>query len=439
MIHNFYKAVLISRIKKSLEREDADREVLLPIKLMLKSEICGIDAIPNTDWCPDDEKNRVIERFLRFVYFEARADNPVLLIGESCTGKDTMAQVIHALRNDGEKSFHEINCAAVPPDTLETELFGYEEGAFFGARESKAGIIELAKGGSCYINQLGKMPEYLQFKLLSMIERGKFTRFGGGDPISTADIKFILSIQSEEMGNLVSDLLYRLNPYSAIHLPTLKDRLKRNPYLIYEVFDIMADKSLVHEYPHIKAKASTMVSSLEDGSFISNVGEFRKAYDMIYREENLENRSYYISKIVFEKLRDYNGYDGNFRELENILKFAIRSAFISNRGKVLLEDFPLAVRNREVLPPEDEAELAGKPDVDIESMGLLQTLEFAEDYANEIKKEIVDSKLLKYIQGGMKLKHVLTKIEGLPENQCAKVMNKIEGIVGPIRELTKKA
>jgi DNA-binding NtrC family response regulator len=435
---DFYKSLLISRVKKSLAEDNADREVLLPIQLMMEAGISCIVAIPNTDWCADDDKNSVIERFLRFVSFEARAESPVLLIGESGTGKDTMAQVIHALRNGDESTFHEINCSTLPPDALEIALFGFEKEDYYGSLGKKPGVIEQAKGGSCYINQVGKMAQHLQFKLLSMIEGGKFTRVGGERPVSTEDVKFIISIQREEIGNLVSDLLHRLNPYTAINLPSLKIRLSRNPYIIYEVFDIMASRSLEHEYPHIKAKASTVVSSLMDGPYISNVGEYRKAYDSIYREEHLKNRSYYISKIVFEKLRDYDGYDGNFRELENILRFAIRSAYISNRGKVLLEDLPLAVRNREVLMPEEEAELAGKGEVDIESMGLLQTLDFAEMYASNIKKEIVDSKLAKYLQGGMNLKHVLTKIEGVPESQYQGVLKKIKGITGPIRELRKR-
>jgi PAS domain S-box-containing protein len=162
---------------------------------------------------------------------QAAATNlPVLITGESGTGKEMFAQAIHHVSSRKIKPFIRINCAAIPRDLLESELFGYEKGAFTGAKsEGKLGKFELAKGGTVFLDEIGDLPLEMQPKLLRVLEEKEFERVGGTSLIK-ADFRFIAASNQNlevmlENGLFRKDLYYRLNVIP-LHIPPLRERDK---------------------------------------------------------------------------------------------------------------------------------------------------------------------------------------------------------------------
>ncbi len=152
----------------------------------------------------------------------------MLLRGESGTGKDLLAKAIHNHSRRAEQQFIEINCAALPEQLLESELFGYEKGAFTDAKQRKMGLIEIAAGGTLYLDEIGDMPLALQTKLLKFLETRSFRRLGGTTEI-TIDL-FVVASTNRDLDRAVrqrrfrQDLFYRLNVVP-IHLPPLRERV----------------------------------------------------------------------------------------------------------------------------------------------------------------------------------------------------------------------
>ncbi len=157
----------------------------------------------------------------------AATDYPVLILGETGTGKELTARAIHERSRRADKPFVVVNCAAIPADLLEAELFGYEKGAFTGADKRKIGRIEYAKGGTLFLDEIGDMPYDLQAKLLRFLQDYTFQRLGGNETIK-ADVRIIsaTNINLEEavkIGSFRRDLYYRLSTLS-IELPPLRER-----------------------------------------------------------------------------------------------------------------------------------------------------------------------------------------------------------------------
>ncbi len=162
----------------------------------------------------------------------ARSDIPVLILGESGTGKEILAMFTHQMSRRSGKMFLKVNCAAMPADLLESELFGYEQGAFTGATKAKPGKFEICDGGTIFLDEIGEMPAALQAKLLHVLQDGTFSRLGGRGPTRT-DVRVIAATNvnmKEAMAKKTfrEDLYYRLNGLSLM-LPPLRDRLDEIP------------------------------------------------------------------------------------------------------------------------------------------------------------------------------------------------------------------
>src|ERR1700727_726111 len=157
----------------------------------------------------------------------ARADIPLLILGESGTGKEILALYTHKMSARSSKIFLKVNCAAVPADLLESELFGYEQGAFTGAVKTKPGKFETCTGGTIFLDEIGEMPAILQAKLLQVLQDGTFSRLGSRAPMKV-DVRVIAATNinmKEAMANKTfrEDLYYRLNGFSLV-IPPLRDR-----------------------------------------------------------------------------------------------------------------------------------------------------------------------------------------------------------------------
>jgi transcriptional regulator with PAS, ATPase and Fis domain len=169
-----------------------------------------------------------MKQLLRFARRVAESEVSTILIeGESGTGKDIVAQFIHHFGSRRQGPFVAINCAAIPDNLLESELFGYEKGAFTDARAPKAGILEIASGGTIFLDEIGEMPIMLQAKLLRVLEEQKFRRLGGVRDIQV-DARVLAATNCKlaeaiEQGKFRLDLYYRLNVIQ-VFLPPLRDR-----------------------------------------------------------------------------------------------------------------------------------------------------------------------------------------------------------------------
>jgi len=212
----------------------------------------------------------------------AETDSTVLITGESGTGKGLVAECIHYSSKRSRKPFIYVNCASIPSELIESELFGYEGGAFTGSkREGKKGLFEAADGGTVFLDEIGDMPLFMQAKLLYVLQEKKFNRVGSTDSISV-DVKIIAATNKEleklvREGSFRSDLYYRINVFPIV-IPPLRQRKE----------DI---------YP-----------------LINNL------LPRICRRTGIKEK-----KISIEVIKELLSYDwpGNVRELENILERAV--------------------------------------------------------------------------------------------------------------------
>jgi two-component system response regulator AtoC len=164
----------------------------------------------------------------------ARADIPLLILGESGTGKEILALYTHMMSARSQRIFLKVNCAAVPADLLESELFGYEQGAFTGAVKTKPGKFEMCTGGTIFLDEIGEMPAILQAKLLQVLQDGTFSRLGSRSPMKV-DVRVIAATNinmKEAMANKTfrEDLYYRLNGFT-LSIPPLRERKEEIPVL----------------------------------------------------------------------------------------------------------------------------------------------------------------------------------------------------------------
>jgi DNA-binding NtrC family response regulator len=265
---------------------------------------------------------------LREARLIAPFDSRVLITGESGTGKEVVADLIHAWSPRAGKPIVRVNCAAIPEQLLESELFGHEKGAFTGASAPRAGRFEQANGGTLFLDEIGEMPPSIQAKLLRVTQDGTFQRLGA-DRETQTDVRIIAATnrdleQDVAEGRFREDLFYRLNVIE-IHLPPLRDR----PADILPLAVLFA----------------------------------REFADEHYR----------ISPAVAAAFAVY-AWPGNVRELRN----AIERAVLMGRGGVILpEHLPRRINEavgEKPAPTREPGEAQGRRLQDIEDLVILQTL-----------------------------------------------------------------
>lgn len=254
----------------------------------------------------------------------------VLISGESGTGKELMARYIHSRSPRAARPFIAVNCAAVPDNLLESELFGYEKGAFTGADQSKPGKFEMAQGGTFLLDEISEMPLLLQAKLLRVLQEGEIERLGGRGPVKV-DVR-IVATTNRDMGKMVDkgefreDLFYRLNVIP-LEIPPLRHRPK----------DI-----------HLLAQMFTEVSCASNG---------------------IQDR--HLTPEALEKLMKWR-WPGNVRELQNVIE---RSVLLSADSALGADD--IKIRNFALVPAEQKLS-PGMTVSEAEKLLILKTLEFTE-------------------------------------------------------------
>jgi two-component system response regulator AtoC len=175
----------------------------------------------------------------------AESPIPVLILGESGTGKEIIAQLIHSQSDRRTTPFLKLCCPAIPTSLLETELFGYEKGAFTGAYGTKRGRIEQADHGTLFLDEIGDLDASLQAKLLQVLQDGKFSRIGGQGE-RKVDIRLMSATaqdlrSSSELGRFRLDLFFRINAFT-VQLPPLRQRICDLPVLINYFLDVYSQK-----------------------------------------------------------------------------------------------------------------------------------------------------------------------------------------------------
>jgi DNA-binding NtrC family response regulator len=258
-------------------------------------------------------------RLLDQVALVAATDSAVLIQGETGTGKELVARAIHDRSQRREHPLIKINCAALPRELVESELFGHEKGAFTGATQQRRGRFELADGGTLFLDEVGELPLETQPKLLRVLQEQEFERVGGTKPLRT-DVRLIAATnrdlqQRVNAGTFRSDLYYRLNVFP-LFLPPLRERREDIPRLIR----------------HFLARAERKL-----GKPLVNVGSACLEHAMAY------------------------DWPGNVRELENYVE----------RSAILGKAAPLEVAE----PPSPQVDRAAKPAVAQTSSKILEDVE----------------------------------------------------------------
>jgi len=202
----------------------------------------------------------------------------VLVLGESGTGKELIARAIHDYSERSDQPFIEVNCAAIPENLLENELFGHEKGAFTDASTREEGIFESARGGTVFLDEIGDMPLAMQAKILKVIENRAFRRVGGRENLKV-DVRIVAATNSDlpalvERGEFRSDLYYRLNVLT-IRLPPLRERRGCIPTLV-DYFIKRLNREYGKEFSGITHAA---MQALESYSWPGNVRELRNTIE----------------------------------------------------------------------------------------------------------------------------------------------------------------
>lgn len=268
----------------------------------------------------------------------AKADVSVLISGESGTGKELVAKSIHEYSGRPEEQWVAINCAAIPENLIESELFGHEAGAFTGAQKRKIGKIELASGGTLFLDEIGDLPLQLQVKLLRVLQEKEYCRVGGNEMLQM-DARIIAATHRnlEEMvekGLFREDLYYRLNIVE-IHMLPLRERKNDIPLLIQHFSKKIAEKYQLNAY--------------------------------VVRDEVIE-------------LLSQHPWKGNIRELKNVLE---RSIILSDGASLDIENLPSNITNHyQMIDAKSESSL-----INLTPQGELASLE---SYEREIYRMAIE-------------------------------------------------
>src|SRR5437762_7515876 len=310
---------LLAMLERAIERRD-----LVSENLLLKQKVEGQFRFGNIIG-----KSKKMHEVLELVESVAGSDANILIQGENGTGKELIANAIHYNSKRAKGPFIKINCAAIPKDLIESELFGYKKGAFTGAATDKEGLFEMSEGGSLLLDEIGEMPPYLQTKLLRVLQEREYRPIGS-DRIVHVDFRLICATNQDldtarSEGRLREDLYFRINTIT-LRVPPLRERTEDIPLL----GDYFLDK-------------------------------FRQRY-----QKNVKTLAPSVYHLLIR-----NRWPGNVRELENAIE---RAVLVAKGSEIAVTDLPESIREEStsstdfVIPPHRTL-------AEIEKMAILQTLQ----------------------------------------------------------------
>lgn len=256
----------------------------------------------------------------------AKSDSNILLEGETGTGKELFAEFIHKHSNRNDQPMVAINCASLPDQLMESELFGYEKGAFTDAKTSKQGLVEFANGGTLFLDEIGELSLTLQPKLLRFLEKGEFRRVGGVNNL-LSDVRVIGAtnknlMEEAEKKNFRRDLLFRLNVIT-LTIPALRDR-GRDSIILANYF--LQKKSPVR---NVKLLSKESETALLNYKFPGNVRELEHSIEraLIFSEtEDITPKDLNLPQGNLSEHDESYDQEGNLISLENVEKTHIRKA-----------------------------------------------------------------------------------------------------------------
>ncbi len=348
----------------------------------------------------------------------ASSDATALITGESGTGKELVARAIYQHGKRNGRPFLAINCAAIPENLLESELFGHERGAFTGATAQRIGKFEQCDGGTIFLDEIGDMTLSTQAKILRVLQSGSFERVGGNQPIQV-DVRVIAAThkpleEAVAAREFREDLFYRLNvlPIELKSFNELSDK-ERKEAILNKLRHIIYEKS--------KQPGDYTILDHLSGEGPESQIEFDREGDYV-GEVTPDNE--FISDEALQYLLNYS-FPGNYRELDNIIR---RAYVLSERGRIEASVLPDEVRNPDKsASPQEEIKTS-----DVDKVLAKDIL----DYAQDIKTDIVRRKIKSIYSKGQDLKSALRN-EGIDkESDYQNINKKIVKIIGK-EEMTR--
>ncbi|NLX61956.1 MAG: sigma 54-interacting transcriptional regulator [Tissierellia bacterium] len=318
----------ISEIRKVINERDKALQELEKAEKELKVKKSLNKAFPDI---VGDSKE--IENVKKLALKAAKTNSTVLILGESGTGKTILARAIHENSERKDKAFVHVNCGAIPPNLLESELFGYEKGAFTGARsEGKRGLFEIANGGTIFLDEIGDLPIDLQVKLLQVLQNRYFYRVGGTERVEV-DVRIISASNKnleEEMmkDRFREDLYYRISVFPII-IPPLRERIEDIYPLVENLLPKICNKT-GSEPKRISAEALNLLTKYDWP------GNVRELENILERAVILSENNTIFSKHI--KIRNIQGKvesDGIVplkEEIAQCEKDALKRALIYYKG-----------------------------------------------------------------------------------------------------------
>jgi DNA-binding NtrC family response regulator len=310
---------LLDRLEKAIkQRALADENERLKQKLQDRYKFQNVVG-----------KSKAMEELFDLVESVAASEANILIHGENGTGKELIANSLHYNSKRSNGPFIKINCAAIPKDLIESELFGYKKGAFTGATMDKEGLFEMAEGGSLLLDEIGDMPPYLQAKLLRVIQEREFRPIGS-DRVARVDFRLICATNVDPEaalrdGRFREDLYFRINTIT-LRVPPLRERTEDIPLLC----DYFIEKFRIRYQKNVKTLAAPV-------------------YHLLIR----------------------NRWSGNVRELENAIE---RAVLVAKGTEIVESDLPESMRG-ESNAPSDFVIPPHRTLGEIEKMAIVQTLQ----------------------------------------------------------------
>jgi Nif-specific regulatory protein len=337
-------ASLLAFSVQSYQKREEETRKLITENIELRKELKGQYSFKNMVG-----KNEQVRKILEQVKTVSNTSAPVLISGETGTGKEQIAKIVHFLSDRRDKKFISVNCAAIPENLLESELFGFSKGAFTGASGDKKGKFELADNGTLFLDEIGEMPLHLQTKILRALQEKEIEPLGSEKTVKI-DIR-VVAATNRDLEKMVSenkfraDLFFRLNVIN-IKLPPLRERRDDIPLLV---------DFFVKKYNELYSKQIAGISKQAEELFMSYdwPGNIRELENVMERGVIMAQSSIIDASVIPESINKSKDPEAGAFNIKNYISDEIKnknetnlaSAIIGGIEKILLEEVLVRTNN----------------------------------------------------------------------------------------------